>query len=327
MSVTRSPPTTTGGGSQPDLSKLQVDVPGSQITFRNKRKQREDQECQCSEDIKLIRSELSRITTLLETYVATNSQMMVQMNDSIGTIKTDICNLKVSHDEIKNSFNNNIAKISSEIQDIKSSTSRISLEQNNVKSQLTQLETKLNIDKEKIELLETNMQKLKVSPISTTQNNDIYTNEKLIREVQERKKRENNIIIMGISESDSSNAKERNFQDEAEVLKILEQLVTDIPKPRNIFRIGKLNPGKARKIKVCFEKPDTALSVLKSRNKLPNNLKIFSDQTPTQHKFYALIKDELNKRISEGETDITIKYVNGTPAIVKTPTKNSNQQQ
>lgn len=58
------------------------------------------------------------------------------MNESIGTIKTDICNLKVSHDEIKNSFNNNIAKISSEIQDIKSSTSRISLEQNNVKSQL-----------------------------------------------------------------------------------------------------------------------------------------------------------------------------------------------
>ncbi|CAH2098383.1 unnamed protein product [Euphydryas editha] len=171
------------------------------------------------------------------------------------------------------------------------------------------------------------MQELKVSPIPMTQNNDIYTNEKLIREVQERKKRENNIIIMGIAENDSNNTKERNFQDEAEVLRILKQIVTDIPKPKNIFRIGKYNPGKTRKIKVCFEKPETALSILKSRNKFPNNLKIFSDQTPTQHKFYALIKDELNKRISKGETDITIKYVNGTPAIVKTPTKNFNQQQ
>ncbi|CAH2098397.1 unnamed protein product [Euphydryas editha] len=161
------------------------------ITFRSKRKQPADQECQCSEDIKLIRSELTRITTLLETYVATNSQMMVQMNDCIGTIKTEISNLKVSHDEIKNLFDNNISKISSEIQDIKSSTSRISLEYNDVKSQLIQLETKLNIDKKKIELLETDMQELKVSLIPMTQNNDIYTNEKLIREVQERKKREN----------------------------------------------------------------------------------------------------------------------------------------
>lgn len=318
MSVTRSPPTATGGGSQPDLSKLHVDIHSSQITLRSKRKQPADQECECSEDIKLIRNELTRITSLLETYVATNSQMMVQMNECIGTIKTEIHAMKVSHDEIKKSFDINITKISSEIQNIKSSTSIISLEHNNVKSQLNQLETKLNIDNKKIELLESNIKELKISSTLSAQNNDIlYTNEKLIHELQERKNRESNIIIMGIAEND-------NFQDETEVLKTLEQIVTNVPKPKNIFRIGKYNPGKTRKIKVCFEKPETALSILKNRKQIPNNLKIFSDQTPAQHKYYALIKSELNKRIASGETDITIKYLNGTPTIVKAPTKNSD---
>lgn len=323
MSVTRSPPTATGGGSQPDLSKLHGDVSGSQITFRSKRKQPADQECQCSEDIKLIRSELTRITTLLETYVTTNSQMMTQTNDYIGTIKTEISGLKVSHDEIKKSFENNLTKITSEIQNIKSSTSIISFEHNNIKSQLNQLETKLSIDNKKIELLEKNIKELKISPSSSNQNSDmLYTNEKLIHEVQERKRRENNIIIMGIAEEDTCPG---HFEDDTKVHKLLEQIVTNIPKPKNIFRIGRYIPGKTRKVKVCFEKPETALLILKNRNKFPTNIKIFSDQTPAQHKYYALIKNELNKRISSGETDITIKYVNGTPTIVKSPTKNFNQ--
>lgn len=326
MSVTRSPPTVTGGGSQPDLSKLHGDVPAPQITFR-KRKQPADQDCQCSEEIKLMRSELTRITTLLETYIGSNAQMMSQMSECIGTVKTEITDLKASHEEIKKLFSSSTAEISSQIQDIKSATSKMSLEHNHIKSQLNQLEVKLNNDEKKIELLETDIKELKIRPAPTTQNKPIYANEQIIREIQDRKKRENNIIIMGIAENESCNIKERNIQDEADVLKIICQIITDIPKPAKIFRIGKYTPGKARRIKVCFDKPETALLLLKNRDKLPNNLKMFSDQTPAQQKYYLHIKEELNQRICSGETDITIKYVNGTPAIIKALPKNSNQIQ
>lgn len=87
MRIIRSPPTVTGGVSQPDLSKICGEIPSSQITFR-RRKQPEDKEC--SEEIKLVRSELSRITTLLETYVGSNTLMMDQMRECIGTVKTEI---------------------------------------------------------------------------------------------------------------------------------------------------------------------------------------------------------------------------------------------
>lgn len=325
MSIIRSPPTATGGGSQPDLSKICGEIPSSQITFR-KRKQPDDKECQCSEEIKLVRSELSRITTLLETYVGSNTLMMDQMRECIGTVKTEITDLKASHEEIKIIFNNNIADISSQMQDIKSATTKMSLEHVHIKTQLTQLETKINNGEKKIDLLETDLNKLKISPASETQNKQICTNEQIIREVQERKKRENNIIIMGIAENDSSNIQERHIQDENQVLQIISQIITNIPKPAKIFRIGKYSPGKSRKIKVCFDKPDTALLLLKSREKLPSNIKIFSDQTPAQLKYYLHIKEVLNHRIANGETDIKIKYVNGTPTIIKTLPKNSNQQ-
>ncbi|CAG4950241.1 unnamed protein product [Parnassius apollo] len=92
-----------------------------------------------------------------------------------------------------------------------------------------------------------------------TQTNQLFVNEQIIRrEVQERKKRENNIIIVGISEQNFTSTEERILKDEVEVLNITSIIEKDIPKPNKIFRIGKYNPGKQRRVKVCFDKPETA---------------------------------------------------------------------
>ena len=55
--------TATGGGCQPKLLKINENITDVQITFR-KRKQPDDQECQCSDEIKLLQNKLSRVTTL-----------------------------------------------------------------------------------------------------------------------------------------------------------------------------------------------------------------------------------------------------------------------
>lgn len=66
----------------------------------------------------------------------------------------------------------------------------------------------------------------------------------------------------------------------------MSSITKDIPNPKKIFRIGKYNPDKTRRIKVCFDKPDPAMILLRNKDKTPNNIKLFSDQTPPQQKFF-----------------------------------------
>lgn len=100
---------------------------------------------------------------------------------------------------------------------------------------------------------------------------------------------------------------------------------SDTPKPIKIFRIGKYDAGKSRRVKVCYETTGPAKLLLRNKDKLPKDIKIFSDQTPAQHKYLQELKDELSRRQANGESDIIIKYINGTPAITKTAPKNYQQ--
>ncbi|CAG4977458.1 unnamed protein product [Parnassius apollo] len=140
MNIMRSPPT-TAGGSQPDLSKIPADnISDTQITFR-KRKQPADRECQCSDEIKLVRNELSRITSLLENYIGSNTQIMSQMNQSIVEVKSEITDLRASHEQTRNLISSNVAEISIQIQDIETATSKISIENSHIKTQLSHLQS------------------------------------------------------------------------------------------------------------------------------------------------------------------------------------------
>lgn len=152
------------------------------------------------------------------------------------------------------------------------------------------------------------------------------TNEQIIREVHERKRRENNIIIVGIPELNSTSTQDRILKDESEILGIASMIDKNFQKPKKIFRIGKYTPGKTRRIKVCFDKSEPAMLLLRSKDKLPKNVKIYSDQTPAQQKYFYKVKNELSLRMKNGESDLTIRYVNGIPSIVKSDPKNSNPQ-
>lgn len=321
MNVTRSP-SSNAGGSQPDLFRISGDS-DSQITFR-KRKQ-PDKECACSEELKLMRNDLSRITALLENYIGSNSQMISQMSDSIKDLKTEISNLRASHEQSNSLLASSVADIRAQVQVLQSETLLITSEQASIKTQLSHLETKRSNDENKLKLLETNFNELNISPQVIP--NQLSMNEQIIREIQSRKKRENNIIIVGIPEQISSNIQERVLKDESDVLKITSIISGALPKPIKTYRIGKYSPNKARRIKVCFDTPGPAQLLLRSKAQLPEDIKLYSDQTPAQQKYFQSVKGELSRRIKNGESDITIKYIDGIPSIIKSQTKNSKQKQ
>lgn len=321
-----SPPTTyvTGAGSHPDLSKLNEELSEAQITYR-KRKHPLEHECLCSDDIKQMKNDLSRVSSLLEKYIVSNAEMINQMNASITEVKSEMASLRASHEQTKNIITSNVADISSQIQDMKSTALNITSEHGNIKNQLTQVELKISNTEDKIKKLENNLIDLKLSPLSTEiQTNQLSVNEQIIHEVQERNKRQNNIIVIGIPEQNAQNSQERIRKDESAVLEITSKIT--VVKPIKIYRIGKYNAGKTRRIKVCFNTSEPAMLLLRNREKIPDNIKIFSDQTPAQQKYFQAIKNELTNRINKGESELTIKYINGIPTIVQQPSKNCNQQ-
>ncbi|KAJ8712119.1 hypothetical protein PYW07_017322 [Mythimna separata] len=343
MSVRRSPPETAASSlehltkcskatteylaetrSQPDLSKLNEELSEAQITYR-KRKQPFVTECACSDEVKLMRNDLSRITSLLENYTSQNTQIINRMNETIISVKNEMTELKVSHEQIKSLVTSNAADISAQIQDIKSTTAIIASDHGNMKSQISQIEIKVTNSEDKIKMLETDYRKLKLST-QTTQTSQLSANEQIIREVQDRKKRENNIIIVGIPEQTSIDTQERILRDESDVLNITSKVSATIPKPNKIFRIGKYKAGSTRRIKVCYDAPESPMLLLRNKEKIPENIKIYSDQTPAQHKYFLAIKEELRQRAESGESDLTIKYINGVPTIIKQASKNFNDQ-
>lgn len=338
MNIPRSPPSrnligsdvgsavSTTHGSHPDLSKLSALATEAQITFRtSKRKQPSDSNCECSNEIKEIRSELSRIGSLLEKYVGSNEQIMIKMQESLTEVKSQISELKSSNEQTVHLIRENITQINA----IKSTTSNIEAEQKGLRLTVSQLEKQICQGEQKLGTLESDLSALKQStpsqPSTSKSDNKLFSNEQLIKEVIERNNREKNIVFVGLPEQTAPSSEERISQDEKAILNIISKVCQDLSKPIKVLRIGKYTPGRNRGIKVCFDTASSAKYLLRNKDKIPENIKIFSDQTPAQQQYLRSLKEELARRQNDGENELTIKYIHGTPTIINKPPKNSSQ--
>lgn len=321
MSLLRSPSKhAPSGGSHPDLTKLSGVETDSSITFR-KRKLPFDHDCTCTNEIQEIRSQLYHMNQLLEKYAGSNEKLLNKMQESISEVKTQIEEIKTSNEKTNNLFRESITDIKIQMNELKSTSSNILLEHNNIKSKVTLLENKISTNENKIKSLESIPPKYELTT-STNINAVLSSNECLIREIRDRQEREKNIIIMGIPEQNCQSTEERIYKDEIEVMAVTQSIYKDIQKPLKIIRLGKYNPTKNRRIKVCYDSKEPAKQLLRGKIKVPGNIKIYSDQTPAQIKYLQSLKEELLRRTSNGENDLTIKYINGTPTITKNITKN-----
>lgn len=209
-----------------------------------------------------------------------------------------------------------ISTMKYQIDDIKVSTEKLLAEHNNMKKEISQLQQASSVTVSKISSLETEVEKLKITP-SSSQTSQILTNESIIHEMQERERRSKNIIVVGIPEPTHIENTLRNNEDTSSVQNILQSLLPVNPTALKTVRLGNFFTGKARPIKVILESSQQAKDIMKSRNKLPANVRIYSDKTPTEKNILNGLSQELSRRTEAGEKNLIIKYIKGTPKIIQ----------
>lgn len=172
----------------------------------------------------------------------------------------------------------------------------------------------------KVQLANLNNPLEKIKP-----NNNTESVEEMAAEMNDREKRKKNVLMFGIAEPINKDKEERRSADKVAVNEELEKI---IPKEnmRNIqlYRLGKYNEGRCRPIKVIFEKNDDALSAIKNKSNLKEQIYIKRDQTKLQREYLKEVLEELEKRENNGEKNLIIKYINYVPKIVKTRDNSKN---
>ncbi|XP_069365626.1 uncharacterized protein [Maniola hyperantus] len=312
-SPTRSDLASARSGSYPNLpSKINASQLSelSQVTVRNKRKfiaENEELKAEFS-DVKHEFIELSKQMTALHlqmsemmTYVTSNNTMQI---DNFSKISEDVSVIK------------------NQVNDIKSTTEFLIEEQSKLKLEIMNIKSSNNTTQKKVELLESRMQNIDLKMISVDASPKVKAQEEIITELNERNLRSRNILVSGIAESTCTDPKERQIHDRNASWSILKTIYTDCPQPEKVYRIGKYNPDKNRLIKVCFELPKTALYILRNKSSVKNDVnKIYPDQTSQQQSYMKHLKEELEARTRNGETNLIIKYVRGVPKIISAPPK------
>lgn len=306
MSVVRSPTRSglTGrSDSQPNLTAdthnmEHTDSP--KVTFRNKRKLPDDTEYIRTE-LSEMRKQMCQMMEMLTTLTTAQNEFTKKITEDINTIKEQMCNIKLTTDNLAS-------------------------EQNLMKSDITILRNDNMLTDKKVEDLQREIKLLKpeCGPSSSSYN----LQENTIAEINEREFRSKNIVISGIPEPESLNREERMNMDKNKVLNILQKIDQAYPEPEKTFRLGKYNAKKSRPIKVCFKSQEIAKSVLRNRKKVNiDNIKIYSDQTPQQLKFLKNLKDELHQRLQTEQKNLGIKYIKSVPRIVELQPKNGKNHE
>ncbi|KAG5879394.1 hypothetical protein JTB14_016739 [Gonioctena quinquepunctata] len=134
--------------------------------------------------------------------------------------------------------------------------------------------------------------------------------ETFIMQYNERKQRESNLMVYNIPESTES-------EDLTKIKETFAQFHDVVIK--KVFRLGKqVNGRRPRPIKEAMDNPSAALEILRNKNKLPlDQVKVGPDLTIKQREHPNELRRDLLQRTEKGEQDLTIKYVNGVPMIVK----------
>lgn len=299
MNVQRSPPTGSGtsgrSDSQPNLTNLNLYETDFLRGVNRYKRKHPDEDHQIKSELIEIRRQMQDIMSFLSDFSTTQKEN----------------NGKLCQD---------LASIKEQVTIIKTTTENLVLEQNKIKVELANVVESSKVTDKKIESLEYDVQQIKSASQTSSQaaaSPSIQKYEDIVSELQDRNFRDKNVILTSIPEPELSDLNERRDFDRSEVLKILRAIYKDCPEPVKISRLGKYESGKSRPIKACFGSQETAKLILRNKNKENCGVvRIYSDQTKYQQIFMKNLKEELQHRTQNGETNLTIKYIKGTPRII-----------
>lgn len=149
--------------------------------------------------------------------------------------------------------------------------------------------------------------------------------EEVIAEIEERQMRKRNVIVYGVEElGGGGTTDERIKHDHSMVSKLFDEIAPDVSRRSEnirVFRLGKFNPrsDKPRPLKVSLKSWDEVLKILKKSKTLKSttnfsNLTITSDKTPRQLAHFKKVREEVERRKSQGE-NVVLKFKKGVPTI------------
>ena len=148
-----------------------------------------------------------------------------------------------------------------------------------------------------------------VSAIRTNKNDELV-------QQQERQRRINNIIVYGMTEECKDDGVPLKSQDDFFITSLMEILGVDVL-PTSIVRLGKIEPGKNRPVKLAMKSADDKEKVMSSLKKLKDadaayhGLSIRDDYTIEERELIRKFVQDAAKR---NETENTTAWkVRGTP--------------
>lgn len=158
------------------------------------------------------------------------------------------------------------------------------------------------------------------SPSSTSR--EVCT-EDILSEINDRRSRACNILLHGLEESAVTAA---NPDDTSLVISRVRDILLTVH-PSNydnvkVCRLGKPTSGICRPLRITLPSPDLVIAVLKATSKYSGPYKFSNDRTIMQREHLRTLRSQLDMRVQSGETNLTIRYVNGVPKIVHRSSKN-----
>lgn len=225
--------------------------------------------------------------------------------------------LLASVNEIKESVN--------DLRDVPSKIDRLQTELSSISNKLSSLEAR--VSSAEGHLNDLGVRVAAVEGKATTSNS---SPEETIAEFNDRSRRANNLMVYNFPENSSRTAEARMENDSAGFLKLLTYFAPDLPSDFKCHRVGRPQKDKARPLKVIFSSPEHPKLLLNNlvKDDLSKVCPSFSevalsrDRTDRERQYLKQLRQELESRIKEGEDNLTIKYINGVPSIVKSLQKN-----
>lgn len=137
------------------------------------------------------------------------------------------------------------------------------------------------------------------------------------------------MIAYGFTESTSSTPQGRSADDMKSVSDVFSNLSFNIPTDAKLFRLGKNITKTPRPLKIILKSKAEAACLLSSLSEarknhanLPPGIKFVRDKSKLERKLLRQLHEELDLRKQNGETILSINYINGIPQIISTVSKN-----
>ena len=147
--------------------------------------------------------------------------------------------------------------------------------------------------------------------------------EEIMEEIAERNKRSFNVLVFGSVELGRTR-KEQLEMDSALACDLMDSLDVsrDAVKPISVGKYDSTKSPRTRPIKMRMSCPDDVLRVIRKFKSLKSitrfsGISVGFDRTPNQIAYYRSVRTELDARVANGETNLSIRYRNNIPSIVR----------